>query len=182
MVLIPLFIPVSVYALTVLFEIFDKLSDRFSVKYFLPILLLCFVFRAEAKSTLKEISFNIKSAKKSDMQRLVNIVENNTDDSDSLIVFGNHCQLYLFLDLKIASRYIYQYPPINIDANIFNEFKKDIDNKPDVIIINDRYNVEQGNTFRWNDSVAAFMTKALTDNYRNIYNGYGYSLYKLNTE
>lgn len=68
-------------------------------------------------------------------------IKENTNVTDKISIFGNKNVLYVLSERYSASRYSYQFPIVNYDSNIFEEYVKDIkNNRPKLIYIAENEN------------------------------------------
>ena len=78
----------------------------------------------------------ISDRSKIEISELSKIIEGNVESNDTFIVLGNNCSLYLYTDVKSASKYIYQLPVANISADILKGFINDVtNNKPKIVVL-----------------------------------------------
>jgi len=69
------------------------------------------------------------------MYDMCNYIKTISDEDDDVIMIGNFCLIYLLSDRTTDCKYIYQFPPINMDEKIRQEVKDYIyNNMPDVIV------------------------------------------------
>lgn len=63
-------------------------------------------------------------------------IEENTADTDEILVLGNSCRYYLESGRKASDRFFYQTPPINVSEDLFDEFMEGFrEERPALIII-----------------------------------------------
>lgn len=86
-----------------------------------------------------------------DYQYVLDIIDEHCEPGDTISVFGNNNNVYVESARLSASKYSYQFPPLYIDGNIYEEYKIDIHDKmPKIIYLsekNDTYYVEDLTTF-----------------------------------
>lgn len=71
-------------------------------------------------------------------------IEENTADTDEILVLGNSCRYYLESGRKASDRFFYQTPPINVSEELFDEFMEGFrEERPAlIIIIGDKENMK----------------------------------------
>lgn len=70
------------------------------------------------------------------------------DEDDTISVFGNKDYIYLLCDRLSASRYSYQFPLININPLIYNEYLNDLEEKRPKIVIIEQFSDAYADEFR----------------------------------
>ena len=69
---------------------------------------------------------NIHSQEYDEMCKAADIVAQNTEKTDKISVCGNYDLIYVLSDRESSSMYSYQYPIIEHDSEIKNEYLNDI--------------------------------------------------------
>ncbi len=63
-------------------------------------------------------------------------LKENTTAEDDVLIIGNSCWYYLLADRKTENRYFYQLPPMEISANLRDDFYEELRQKPaDCIVL-----------------------------------------------
>ncbi len=123
LILIPtLLVPI----LIVLQSIENKKDILLSILYFSIFIFIIFL------SSIKNIIYIYKIYTNSDTDTIhmnkyiAEIIEDNSDENDNIMVVGNNCSIYLESNRKSSSKYIYQYPIMQIDYEIKKQVKRDL--------------------------------------------------------
>jgi hypothetical protein len=70
-----------------------------------------------------------------ELEKICKVIDANTNHPDKITVVGNSCEIYLYSKRESASKYIYQFPILNISTAIVKEYESDIlKTKPKLII------------------------------------------------
>lgn len=76
-------------------------------------------------------------------EEIIKTIEENTEETDKILVIGNQCSIYLQSNRKATSKYIYQLPIIEVDNDIKLEFLHDLEyGNAKLIIHNESKNKE----------------------------------------
>ena len=103
------------------------------------------------------------------------IIDNNTNENDTMTVFGNTCSLYLFSNRVSVSKYIYQYPISSFVPEIAVRYQNDIhDKKPSIIIIPDDTKYEGS----LNHAFFSIIDMLNSDGYATLYADDKYHVFK----
>ncbi|MBR5647943.1 glycosyltransferase [Candidatus Saccharibacteria bacterium] len=106
------------------------------------------------------------------------VVEENTDEGDKIIVYGNLDYIYLRCNRLPASRYSFQYPIAEVRPSILDEFFNEVaKNQPKVFIVQGGYVDERvvsflnGNGYKevWRDIIIDEITSKENPNTSRIY-------------
>lgn len=72
----------------------------------------------------------------SNMSELAAYLQENTAETDNVLIVGNSCNGYLESNRTTKNKFFYQTPPINISDELYEEFVADITNEmPDTILV-----------------------------------------------
>jgi hypothetical protein len=123
MVLVPYLLPPS----TFLFRSASFYLSHFKYK---KIFVVCWLFIISSYSILEYVDKALlkpfKSDSKNELIMLGKEIEKVSDYNDNIISLGNSCQIYLFTNLRPASRFIYQTSGVNFDPDAKNRFISEI--------------------------------------------------------
>lgn len=93
---------------------------------------------------------------------VVSYLTEHTQEEDDVLVLGNSCRYYLICNRITKNKYIYQYPPINVDNNIYESFMTEIKEKPSDFIVclgdrsdNSAENTNIGKIYRYYDELCS---------------------------
>lgn len=127
-------VPVVIYAFSRLLAEID-----FTIKKYTPcvivglgIFLLCYM-KGFKRFTIEMFS----SGKRTEIDEIVYVIKNNTNESDRISVCGNNNIIYLKSERFSSSVYSYQDPIANVDVRIKEKYIKDIQSLSARIIIID---------------------------------------------
>ena len=91
--------------------------------------------RAYKKSPIKEeIEWN---------KKIASIIQEKSNKDEKIMVIGNNCSIYLEADRVSASKYIYQFPIVNIDKKIREEVKYDLEYSNAKFIIYNKTKIDE---------------------------------------
>lgn len=168
-----IFCPLTIYAASRFFSIMSK-KDSKSVKPFyisaVSLLLITFMYNfAYFFIPIGSSVLNVKSSYYEDMRKVSDIIIQNTDKSDKISVCGNRDLIYLLSERESASIYSYQYPIIEYDSKIKDEYISDISKlEAEIIVINN------------SDSVHTVLEDILNKHYKMIDSVSSLCVYKIN--
>ena len=108
--------------------VFKFMSER--KKYFSLILIIgiLIVLNRNNISQIRQIYTNPSIKKEQEQNReIARIIQEKSAKDEKIIVIGNNCSIYLEADRQSASKYVYQFPIINIDNKIKEQVKYDLE-------------------------------------------------------
>lgn len=128
--------------------------------------------------------FNVKGIVKnfiidSELPQVIKIVEANTNNNDTISVYGNACWIYLLSNRRSSSKYIYQFPIINNSDSIGKEYLYDINIiGPKIIVVSNKTSMPliSDSAIIIDDLVRDFIKV----NYMKIYESSSYNIFKKN--
>ena len=86
---------------------------------------------------------NISSKKERYDDGVVSYLKANTEPDDDVLIIGNYAWPYLAADRKTDNRFFFQWPPISVSEELFQEFLNDMEAHPsDIVILAEHENSE----------------------------------------
>ena len=116
---------------------------------------------------LSETILNRKTPYYDEVFKAAEIVAKNTDETDKISVCGNRNLIYLLSDRESSSKYSYQYPIIEFDTEIKNEYLSDISKLETEVIVITSY-----------DTIHEILEDILNEHYELIDTAGGLYVYK----
>ena len=84
----------------------------------------------------------------SDVLEIKDIIEKNTNESDTISVYGNWDYIYIISNRMPTSKYSYQSPIGVVNPKIMEEYLKDLNkNKPQIVVTEPEINSEKIQSF-----------------------------------
>ena len=171
------FTPIITVTFGVLFELFKKIAHEYGMAqkwtYVILIgLVICFGLNGICRVGYTFIS-NAYDIPNKEITALTEIINEGSNENDSLQVIGNECSIYLYTDLEPANKFIYDFPIANISTEVHGQFvqawKK---NSPTYVVIDPHFYVENDTEHR------KWVTNELDNNYSMIYATENYTVYQ----
>ncbi len=136
-----IFCPITIFSAVRFFVLQNERKDKLlKAVYISSLSLLLIAYSANFVYflyPLKETILNRESEYYNEMKKAAEIIKNNTEETDKISVCGNLNLIYLLADRESSSRYSFQYPIIEFDTEIKNEYVSDISKlETEIIVIN----------------------------------------------
>ncbi len=125
-----IFCPITIYSVSKFFVLQNERKDKVNKAIYisaLSLMILVFSYNfLDFFIPIGETIFNIKSDYFIESYKAADIIAKNTEKTDKISVCGNQNLIYLLSDRESSSKYSYQYPIIEYDTKIKNEYLSDI--------------------------------------------------------
>ena len=104
---------------------------------------LIIIFCCLLMMTAAIVHRNISSKKERYDDGVVSYLKANTEPDDDVLIIGNYAWPYLAADRKTDNRFFFQWPPISVSEELFQEFLNDMEAHPsDIVILAEHENSE----------------------------------------
>ena len=128
-------LPMLIYPISLLFVYFKEINLNSDFMTILTVILITIFVAPNWSKLLSNSIVDIFDKENPYSNRTIEYIKANTDEDDTISVWGNNNLIYNFTNRKSASKYSYQFPPITLSENAEKEYFDDLrKNKPKVIV------------------------------------------------
>ena len=128
-------LPMLIYPISLLFDYLKEIKLNSGFMTILTVILITIFVAPTWSKLLFNSIVDIFDKEKPYSNRTIEYIKANTDEDDTISVWGNSNSIYNFTNRKSASKYSYQFSIITLSEKIEKEYFDDLKkNKPKIIV------------------------------------------------
>jgi Ca2+/Na+ antiporter len=179
-------VPLIVVTISILFARFRALVSQNNISKLMSDLIvfavtLCVISNSSVSMLAQIIKKNAMDDPDSEkqtveVQTIIDVIENDADEDDTVQVLGNDCLIFLLSDLKPASKFIYDIPVAVMSDEVHQLFAEEWEKSPPSYVVYDKYHYSED--YESDTTHKKWAVAKLESDYEIIHEAENYSVYR----